>query len=104
MISLVAGGNQTSNRKRVLELFKRKSRISHQRCSKEKAVFNSRNSQKNTCFGVFLIINFIKKETLTQVFSGEFCEFFRNTFFTKHLRANVFESQNFIKILCSEHK
>ena len=29
--------------------------------------------------------NFIKKETLSQVFSCEFCEIFKNTFFTKHL-------------------
>ena len=30
--------------------------------------------------------NFIKKETLTQVFSREFCEIFKNTFFAEHLR------------------
>ena len=29
--------------------------------------------------------NFIKKETLAQVFSCEFCESFQNTFFMKHL-------------------
>ena len=29
--------------------------------------------------------NFIKKETLTHMFSGEFCEIFKNTFFTEHL-------------------
>ena len=29
--------------------------------------------------------NFIKKETLAQVFSCEFCEIFYNTFFTEHL-------------------
>ena len=29
--------------------------------------------------------NFIKKETLAQVFSCEFCEIFKNTFFTEHL-------------------
>ena len=28
---------------------------------------------------------FIKKETLTQLFSCEFCEIFKNTFFTEHL-------------------
>ena len=27
---------------------------------------------------------FIKKETLSQVFSHEFCEIFKNTFFTEH--------------------
>ena len=30
--------------------------------------------------------NFIKKETLAQVFSREFCEMSNNTFFTEHLR------------------
>ena len=29
--------------------------------------------------------NFIKKETLAQVFSCEFCEIAKNTFFTEHL-------------------
>ena len=41
--------------------------------------------------GLFLIscrpkaCNFIKKEALAQVFSCEFCEIFKNTFFYKHL-------------------
>ena len=30
--------------------------------------------------------NFIKKETLAQVFSCEFCGIFKNTFFTEHIR------------------
>ena len=30
--------------------------------------------------------NFIKKETLAQVFTCEFCEIFNNNFFTEHLR------------------
>ena len=29
--------------------------------------------------------NFIKKENLAQVFSCEFCQIFKNTFFTEHL-------------------
>ena len=33
--------------------------------------------------------NFIKKETLAQVFSYEFCEIFKNIFFTEHLRATA---------------
>ena len=32
------------------------------------------------------VCNFIKKETLAQVFPCEFCEIFKNTFFTEHLR------------------
>ena len=32
------------------------------------------------------MLEFIKKETRAQVFSCEFCEIFKNTFFTEHLR------------------
>ena len=32
-----------------------------------------------------LFFNFIKNETLVQVFSCEFCEISKNTFFTEHL-------------------
>ena len=46
---------------------------------------NSQNSQENTCarvsFLVKFIINFIKKEALALVFSCEFHESFKNTFF-----------------------
>ena len=31
------------------------------------------------------LYNFIKKETLTQVFSCEFCEILKNTFLIEHL-------------------
>ena len=34
--------------------------------------------------------NFIKKETLSQVFSCEFCKVSKNTFFTEHLWTTVF--------------
>ena len=33
--------------------------------------------------------NFIKKEILAQVFSCEFCEISKNTFFTEHLWVTV---------------
>ena len=56
----------------------------------------SQNSQENTCTRVFFFkssstqaCNFIKKETLARGFSGEFCEFFKNTFFTEHLWATA---------------
>ena len=32
-----------------------------------------------------VLLNFIKKETLEQVFSCEFCEISKNTVFTEHL-------------------
>ena len=52
----------------------------------------SQNSQENNHAGVSFLIklqalacSFIKKETLSQVFSCEFCEIYKNTFFTGHL-------------------
>ena len=35
------------------------------------------------------VCNFIKKETLAQVFYCEFCEISKNTFFTEHLWATA---------------
>ena len=40
----------------------------------------SQDSEENTCARDSDLINFIKKESLAQVFSSEFCEIFRNTF------------------------
>ena len=55
-----------------------------QRCSGKKVFLkipqNSQETRPQTS-------NFIKKETLTQVFSCEFCQISKNTFFTEHLRA-----------------
>ena len=45
----------------------------------------SQNSQENICVSVSFL-NFIEKETLTQVISSEFCKNLKNTFFTEHLR------------------
>ena len=51
---------------------------------------------ENTCArGSFLktlqvsVCNFIKKETVAQVFSCKFCEISNNSFFTEHLRATA---------------
>ena len=56
---------------------------------------------KSTCARVSFIIklqaeawNFIKKESLEPVFSCEFCEISKNTFFVEHLRATAFEATN----------
>ena len=56
----------------------------------------SENSQENTCVRVSFLIkmqasawNFIKKETLVQVFSSEFCEICKNTCFTEHFRTTA---------------
>ena len=68
------------------------------RCSKEKIFLKIlQNSQENICAKVSFLIqccrnqacNFIKKETLAQVFSCEFCEIFKIIFFTKHLWTTV---------------
>ena len=66
--------------------------VSH-RCSVEKVFLKiSQNSQENTCTRVPFLVklqappatyNFIKKETLTQVFSCKFCEIFKNMFFKR---------------------
>ena len=39
--------------------------------------------------------NIIKKETLAQLFSCEFCEISKNTFFTKHLWVTASENLKF---------
>ena len=48
---------------------------SHQRCSIKKAFLEASN--------------FIRKETLAQEFSCEFCGVFKDTFFTEHFRATA---------------
>ena len=53
----------------------------------------SQNSQENTCARISFFnkvaglssATLFKKETLVQVFSCEFCEISKNTFFTEHL-------------------
>ena len=53
-------------------------------------------SQENTCARVFF---FKKEETLAQVFSYEFCEISKSTFFTEHLRWLLLQNLNMIRIL-----
>ena len=71
---------------------------SHRRCSIKKVAFPviSKNSQENSCARVTFLIklkasacNFIKKETLAQVLSCEFCKIFKNTLFAEHLYVTV---------------
>ena len=53
----------------------------------------SQSSQENTCARVSFLIklqaNFIKKETLAQIFSCEFWEISKYTFFTEHVWATT---------------
>ena len=72
-------------------------RSSHRRCSTKIGV--PKNFAKFTgkhCVSLFLnkvpglkACNFIKKETLAQVFSCEFCETLKNTFFMEHFRTTA---------------
>ena len=59
-------------------------RSSHQRCSVRKGVHRNftKFTGKHLCQSLLFnkACNFIKKETLAQVFSCEFCEIFKNTF------------------------
>ena len=42
---------------------------------------------------------FAKRGTLGQVFSYKFCEIFKNTFFTGHLRATAYEDIQYINLV-----
>ena len=46
--------------------------------------------------------SFIIKETLAQVLSCEFCDIFKNTFFTEHLRATAFVTYFFCYFILKE--
>ena len=66
-----------------------------QRCSVKKVFLNiSQNSHENLCQSLLFnkegFSKFIKKEALAQVFSCEFCEIFKNIYFTEHLQATAF--------------
>ena len=73
-----------------------------QRCSLKKVFLEvSQNSQENTCARSATLLkrdpeacNFIKKETLAQLFSCEFCEISKNTY-TEHIRTPA-------SVLCPE--
>ena len=78
----------------------------------------SQNSQQNICVRVPFLIkfqasacNFIKKQSLAQVFSCEFCDIYKNTVLTKHFRTTAstnsetyFEFQISVKKVLSEVK
>ena len=83
-------------------------------CSIRKGVLRNfaKFTGKHLCQSLFFnkvtdpAFSFIKKETLIQVFSFEFCEISKNTFFTEHLWAAASCSRpEFICLLnsCSEN-
>ena len=61
-------------------------RSSHRRCSVRKGALRNfaKITGKHLCQSLFF-----KKETLAQVFSCEFCEISKNTFFTEYLWATA---------------
>ena len=61
------------------------------RCSKNFAKFTGKYLWQSLFFNKVAgaACNFIKKETVAQVFFWEFCATFKNTFFTKHLRTTA---------------
>ena len=72
----------------------------------------TRFTGKHLCQSLFFNkVNFIKKETLAQVFFCEFCEISKNTFFKEHLWTTasvnscfsiIFSIFNKLKILCKD--
>ena len=88
-------------------------RSSHRRCFMKKGVLENfaKFTGKHLCQSLFfnkvadlrktppMACNFIKKDTLAQVFSCEFCEIFKNTFFTEHLRLTASKHTVFIRKL-----
>ena len=68
------------------------------RCSVKKVFLKiSQNSQERTCARVSVPATLLKKR-LTQAFSSELWEFFKNTFFTEHARATDSEIWTFLCI------
>ena len=70
------------------------SRSSHPRCSVRKGVVS--NFAKLTGKQCVRPATLLKKETLAQVFSCEFCEISKNTFFTEHLQ--IITSLSFVQV------
>ena len=52
----------------------------------------SQNSRESTCARVSFLVLSDKRDS-GQMLSCEFCEFFKNTFFTEHRRATTFENE-----------
>ena len=81
-----------------------------QRCSVKKVFLEiSLNSQENICARVCFLIkfqacNFIKKETLSQVFTCEFSEIFKSTFFygTPLVAASTFNLKSLLNQMFSD--
>ena len=58
---------------------------------KKSCFWKFRNIYRKTPVLESFFDNFIKKGTPTQIFSCEYCEIFKNTFFEEHLRTAAFD-------------
>ena len=115
-IVIIAILKNLKSHKKVMEFFFSKVvgynlfRSSHWRCSIKKGVLRNfaKSTGKHLCQTLFfnkiaglrpLLKHFIKKESLAQIFSCEFCEISKNTIFTEHLRttASTYLRKDFIK-------
>ena len=75
-----------------------------QRCSIKKMFLEiSQNPQEITCARASFLIKFIKKETLEQVFSCEFCEISRNIFSYRTARVAASDINNMYNVRASIH-
>ena len=85
-------------------------RSSHWKCSIRIGVlekFAKFTGKHHTCACVSFLIKlqawclqlYLKKETLTQVFSCKFCESFKSTFFTEHLRVIASDFLSYDEVL-----
>ena len=78
-------------------------RSSHQMCSLKNVFLKiSQNSQENNCDKDCFLIKL--QATLAQVFSYEFCEIFKNTFFTEQLWTTAFKLLIIIRIDVQSYK
>ena len=81
----------------VLIHLQRSNRSSRWRCSVKEGVLGNfaKFTGKHLCQRLFFkkvagqACNFIKKDSLAQVFSCDFCEISKNTFFTKHIQTTA---------------
>ena len=90
-------------------------RSSHRKCSVKKAVLENfgKFTRKHLCQSLFFneaagtACNFIKKETVTQVFFCEFSEIFKNTFLTEQLcttaSAESRKAEKSLKLAITKH-
>ena len=71
---------------------------SHRRCFAKKSILKNftKFAGRHLCQSLFFN-KVAGQETLAQVFPHEFCEIFKNTFFTEHLRATASKFYNWTK-------